>query len=156
MPLSLRERVAQCIRKVANISAIKQSMLLDAPKTFNPDVLRMMNAKAAPKLAQLLTKIKELDAKDMKTHGKHFKHMIFTDIDQSNYGAKLIASALVADGMHPAYTPSGVLRDDDKLLETKGANFGILISKPYGSKAIPVKAKKAMMQKFNQRPNNNT
>jgi hypothetical protein len=38
----------------------------------------------------------------MKEHGKLFKHFIFSDL-KSSYGAKLIASALIAKGMHLGY-----------------------------------------------------
>lgn len=147
-------KAASCIRKVANISHVKPTMLMDT-KMFNPDLLKAVMSKAAPKLHQLFKKIRELDAKDMKTHKKHFKHMIFTDIDTSNYGAKLIASAFVAHGFTPAFTQSAhVLKPDDKLLETKGSNFGLLISKKFGPKSMNAKSKKAMMHKFNERPAN--
>lgn len=145
-------RRAKCIRSVANMSSVKPNMLLDT-KVFNPEILRQVIPVGAPKIAALLDKIRELDDKDMKKEKKVFKHMIFTDVDSSNYGAKLLASAFVADGYTPAFTNTLGLKSDEKLLETKGSNFGLLISKSYGKKNMSTKFKKAEMHKYNERAN---
>lgn len=123
-------------------------------KSFNPKFLRLSIPRAAPKIAQLFEKIQELDAKDMKVHKKQFKHMIFTDIHSSNYGAKLLASAFVANGFTPVFTNNLGLKTDEQLLETKGNNFGLLLSKTFGKKSMSVKVKKAQMHKYNERPTN--
>lgn len=143
-------RKAKCIRSVANMSSVKPNMLIDT-KVFNPEILRQVIPVGAPKIAALLDKIRELDDKDMKKEKKVFKHMIFTDVDSSNYGAKLLASAFVADGYTPAFTNTLGLKSDEKLLETKGSNFGLLISKSYGKKNMSTKFKKAQMHKYNER-----
>jgi len=143
-------RRAKCIRSVANMSSVKPNMLIDT-KVFNPEILRQVIPVGAPKIAALLDKIRELDDKDMKKEKKVFKHMIFTDVDSSNYGAKLLASAFVADGYTPAFTNSLGLKSDETLMETKGSNFGLLISKSYGKKNMSTKFKKAQMHKYNER-----
>ena len=52
----------------------------------------------SPKLVKLINTIRELDQKDRATgNGKLFKHFIFSDV-KDGYGAKLIASALHANG----------------------------------------------------------
>jgi hypothetical protein len=135
------------------MSSVKPNMLMDT-KAFNVDLLKLSIPRAAPKLAHLFQKIKELDAKDMRVHKKQFKHMIFTDISSSTYGAKLIASAFVAHGFVPAFTNNLGLKSDEKLLESKGNNFGLLLSKTFGKKSMSVKMKKAQMHKYNQRPAN--
>ena len=85
---------------------------------------------------------------------KLYKHMIFTDVGSSNYGAKLLASAFVADGYIPAFTNKLGLKSDETLKETKNNNFGLLISKSYGKKSMSTKFKKAEMLKYNERPSN--
>lgn len=146
-------KVASCLRKVANMSSVKPTMLMDT-KMFNEELLKYVMPTAAPKLMHLFEKIEELDAKDMRVHKKHFKHMIFTDIDSSNYGAKLIASAFVAKGFTPVFTKTLGLKADEVLFETKGDNFGLLLSKTFGAKSMSVKFKKAQMHKYNERPVN--
>ena len=42
--------------------------------------------------------IEQVDANDMETHGKYFKHFIFSDVKEEGYGAKILASAFVANG----------------------------------------------------------
>lgn len=148
-----QERTGKCLRNVANISHVKPIMLLDT-NVFNPKYLKLVIPKAAPKVSKLFEQIAELDAKDMKKHNKHFKHMIFTDIDSSKYGAKLIASAFVANDFTPVFTNTLGLKTDDTLLKTSGKNFGLLLSKTFGKKSMPVKFKKAQMLKYNQRPDN--
>ena len=128
-------------------------MLLDTP-VFNPDLLNSVIPRGAPKIAKLFEKITELDEKDMRLHKKHFKHMIFTDIASSSYGAKLIASAFVAKGFTPAFTRALGLKSDETLKETSGKNFGLLISKTFGKKSMSTKFKKAEMHKYNERPGN--
>lgn len=148
-----RDRIARCIRQVANMSHVKPTMLMDT-KSFNPQLLELSIPRASPKLKALFDKIAALDEQDMKKHKKHFKHMIFTDISSSNYGAKLIASAFVSSGFTPAFTNALGLKPDEKLLETKGNNFGLLLSKTYGKKSMSTKFKKAQMHKYNERPSN--
>lgn len=146
-------KIAKCLRKVANMSSVKPALLMDT-KMFNPKMLKLMMPRGAPKLQMLFDKINELDAKDMRTHKKHFKHMIFTDIDSSNYGAKLIASAFVAQDFTPVFTKELSFKSDEALMGTQGKNFGLLLSKTFGAKSMNVKFKKAQMHKYNQRPEN--
>lgn len=146
-------KVAKCIRRVANISASKPTMLMDT-KVFNANLLQQVLPRGAPKVIKLFEKIEELDAKDMRIDKRHYKHMIFTDIDSSNYGAKLLASAFVAKGFTPAFTSNLALKSVDVLEKTKGNNFGLLLSKTFGKKAMSVKLKKAQMSLFNSRPEN--
>lgn len=105
---------AACIRKVANFSVMKPAFQLDN-KAFNPELLNMTMEEASPKLAELLRKITELDAKDMKKEGRVYKHFIYTDVLSSNFGVKLIAGALVANGFTPAFNESMALKDDKAL-----------------------------------------
>ena len=146
-------KMATCIRRVANMSTVKPTMLMDT-KVFDEKLLRQVIPLGAPKITKLLEKIAELDAKDMRVHKKHFKHMIFTDIESSNYGGKLLASAFLVNGFTPAFTNALSLKKDEELAKTSGANFGLLLSKTFGTKSMTVKFKKEQLLKFNERPTN--
>lgn len=148
---------ADCIRNRSNFSIVKSYHMIDK-KDFDPDMVQIyIDNDAAPKIKLLLKKIKALDAKDMKTSGRHYKHLIFTDVNRSAYGAKILASALYTYGMNMVYHPQGTgfsMNDDDKLLETKGQNFAVLLSKAFYDRPVNVKIRKAILEKFNSRPDN--
>ena len=153
---SSRARIAKCIRNVANFSKISPFHLLDK-KNFNPELLEHYLEQAAPKLATLFDKIKALDEKDMRTEGKHFKHMIFTDNNSSSYGAKIIASAFLSKGFHLTYHVQGTgfaIHPEETLMETKGKNVSLLMSKTVFDRSINVKLKKSLLEIYNRRPEN--
>ena len=151
-----RERTANCIRNVANFSKISAFQLLDK-KNFNPELLEQYLSQAAPKLTAMFERIAALDAKDMRQHGKHFKHMIFTDNKSSAYGAKIIASAFLSKGFHLTYHVQGTgfaVYPEETLMETKGTNVSLLMSKTVFDRPINVKLKKSLLEIYNRRPEN--
>jgi hypothetical protein len=127
-------------------------------KDFNPDMLNVyINNGASPKLKLLLEQIRLLDEKDMKETGKLHKHLIFTDVNRSTYGAKIVASALTANGLHLTYHPQGTgfsMTDNKKLLKTKHANYAVLLSKSFFDRPVNAKIRKVILDKFNSRPDN--
>jgi hypothetical protein len=151
------EKTADCIRNRSNFTIPKTFHMIDK-KDFNPDMLNVyINNDASPKLKLLLEQIRLLDEKDMKETGKLHKHLIFTDVNRSTYGAKIIASALTANGLHLAYHPQGTgfsMTDDKKLLKTKHANYAVLLSKSFFDRPVNAKIRKVILDKFNSRPNN--
>lgn len=151
-----RERTANCIRNVANFSKISAFHLLDK-KNFNPELLEQYLSQAAPKLTALFERIAALDKQDMRQHGQHFKHMIFTDNKSSSYGAKIIASAFLAKGFQLTYHVQGTgfaVHPEETLLETKGKNVSLLMSKTVFDRPINVKLKKSLLEIYNRRPDN--
>ena len=122
----------------------------------------------SPKLDTLLKKIRQLDEKDQKEHGKMFKHFIFTDIKSSQYGVKLLASGLVSQGFTLAYGARLIkdskkekpffgkieLTSDNELEKTSGSNFYVLTSGSIFEDTISVKMKKTILTRFNERPFN--
>ena len=146
-----------CIRNRTNFSIVKPFHMIDK-KEFDPDMLKLyIENDASPKLKLLLKNIKKLDAKDLKTTGKLYKHIIFTDVNRSAYGVKIIASGLAAYGMQMVMHPQGTgfaVHPDDKLLETKGNNIAVLISKTFYDRPLNVKIRKSIMEKYNSRPDN--
>jgi hypothetical protein len=151
---TLNKKIAKCLRQVANITTVKPAMLLDT-KAFNPKLLKSFLPTAAPKISKLLDKIAALDAKDKQKDGTLYKHVIFTDVLNGKFGAKMVASAFISHGYEPLWNGLKLkLRTEDELLATKNKNFGLLLSKPFAKATMPVKFKKAEAQLFNSRPDN--
>jgi hypothetical protein len=94
---------ANCVRQKSNFSKSGGKYRFDNIQ-FKPNKLLRDIPTHSPKLAALLRKIHELDAKDQMKYGHTFKHFIFSDLKSGAYGAKIIASALVAKGMTLGYT----------------------------------------------------
>ena len=92
-----------CVRKKTNWGKASNKYKFDTPQ-FSPEILLNDIPNNSPKLNVLLKKIESLDKSDMKKHGKLFKHFIFSDLKSGTYGAKLLASALIAKGMNLGYT----------------------------------------------------
>jgi len=151
------EKTADCIRNRSNFTIPKTFHMIDKGD-FNPDMLNVyINHNASPKLKLLLEQIRLLDEKDMKETGKLHKHLIFTDVNRSTYGAKIVASALTANGLHLAYHPQGTgfsMTDHKKLLKTKNANYAVLLSKSFFDRPVNVKIRKVVLDTFNSRPDN--
>jgi hypothetical protein len=148
---------AECIRNRTNFTVPKSYHLVDK-KDFNPDMLNLyIDNDASPKLKLLLEKIKLLDEQDMRLSGKLHKHLIFTDVNRSTYGAKILASALTASGMNLVYHPQGrgfSMLDDSELRKTKNNNYAALLSKSFFERPVNTKIRKAVLDKFNSRPDN--
>jgi len=93
---------AQCVRKKANWSVLHNELKFDHPE-FDREAFQRAIPTHSPKLEALLKKIKDLDAEDMAKDGVNYKHFIFSDVKMNGYGAKMITSALLAEGMQLGY-----------------------------------------------------
>jgi len=152
----MNARTANCIRNVANFSRVQSFHLLDKGN-YNPSMLMLYLKEAAPKIEALFEKIEALDKQDYAKEGKLYKHMIFTDIKNSAYGAKLLASTMHAKGFTPAFHVQGpgfTLHPEETLLKTQSGNFGLLMSKNVFDRSMNTKFKKAQLELFNRRPDN--
>lgn len=124
---------------------------------FNSELLELYLDEASPKLKALFEKITELDKNDMKKNGKLFKHMIFTDVRKSKYGAKIVSSAFVSKGFKSIIHPQGTgfsIYNNEILLETKSKNFGTLMSKTFYNRPMNIKIRKNILDIYNSRPDN--
>lgn len=172
---------AECVRKRSNWSKPDNVFKFDNDD-FQPGIMKKSLEQYSPKLHTLLNKIRKLDEKDKKQHGKLFKHFIFSDLKYGNYGAKMLASALISQGYHIGYTADpkekksvnksskkmaktaknkskkayGAIRlhSNDVLAKTENNNFYMLSSSGVYDQNITVKMKKEMLLRFNQRPDN--
>jgi superfamily II DNA or RNA helicase len=151
--INIMEFDAACLRRVSNWSFITKDHKFDK-KSFNKDQVLEDIERFSPKVNALLNNIKEIDEKDMKTHGKLFKHFIFSEVKQGGYGVKVITAALIASGFRLGYDNKIKLLSDEELLKNKGKNILLLSSTAVFDNAINVKAKKAILSKYNQRPEN--
>jgi superfamily II DNA or RNA helicase len=157
---------AACIRKAAATSRVPRTAMLDAP-TPNYAIL---TPQMSGKFAALVAKIRALDEEDVARHGTKFKHFIFTDIRESAYGAKALASYMIAHGF--AFQMRNVpktMKRKGRTLQTKkgelkfmpivgipgGSNtFAVLQSQPLWKNPTQVATKKEILRVYNSRPEN--
>jgi len=170
-----------CVRKKSNLSKGLDKYKFDSVNFSGEELLNKIPT-ISPKLHELLDKIQKLDTADMKEHGKKFKHFIFSDVKSGAHGARLVASALIAKGYHLGYSaelkkpvdkeaaPVDETEDapekrehrykklelntDAELMRNPHTNFFLLSSVMVYDQPITVAAKKQMLAKFNQRPEN--
>ena len=154
--------LAKCIRSSAAVTKIPRKLLPNAPE-FNPGDL---TSEMSGKFSRLIQQIRELDEKDMAKHGHHFKHFIFTDIRESAFGAKALASFLIQGGFDLRMKKQGKqVRRQGKLVETKKGEtvfvneekpdgFAMLQSFPLWKNPLAVNVKKDIIRTFNSRPDN--
>ena len=145
-------KVSDCIRQVANWSAIVPEHKFDKRSFSSKEVLDTMST-ASPKMEALFKKIEQLDAQDMQREGKHFKHMIFSDVKTMGYGAKILMAGFLAKGYHAAYDGKFTI-DEAELQKHKGKNVALLCSTAVYDKPIGVRFRKALLSLYNQRPDN--
>ena len=93
---------SDCVRKRSNISKASDRYKFDH-SDFQPQVLLNDAESVSPKLNKLLENIQRLDKMDMEKDKHLYKHFIFCDIKSNSYGAKLLASALIASGKTLGY-----------------------------------------------------
>jgi hypothetical protein len=156
-------KLAQCIRKTANTVKLARALMPDNDKFNKDDIKPDLSAK----FTRLIKQIKELDEADQKAYGKKFKHFIFTDIRESAYGAKAVASFLMAAGFELRMgLKTKLIKRKGTLVQTKtgqtifkagsedGNGFAILQSLPLWKNPLSVETKKNILRVFNSRPEN--
>jgi Type III restriction enzyme, res subunit len=159
-------KLAQCIRKTSATASVKRKYMPDA-STYEAD---HFTPSMSAKFMTLIEKIKDLDTADMKAHGTKFKHFVFTDIRESAYGAKALASFMIAAGfdLRMGKDVAQIKRDGVMVQTKKGAvkflekdpvpggsnNFALLQSLPLWNNPLSVGTKKAILSTYNKRPDN--
>jgi len=156
-----RSKMFNCIRKRANWSNIMRQHRFDN-RSFDENKVYHDMPIAAPKIRQMLDIIDKLDAEDIKTHGKVFKHFIYSDVKEGGYGAKILASAFHADGyvqmIRARKVPGRISKQlylrkkIDKVEEYQG--FALLSSASIHSAIYTQKLKKEVISVFNNRKEN--
>ncbi len=108
------------------------------------------------KYTALLEKIRELDTLDMRDYGTKFKHFIFTDLRDSAFGAKAIATFLIQGGYEFALAKdrSGVVLTPTEPVATGSQRFAILQSQPLWGQPLTIGLKKQILTTYSERPKN--
>tara|TARA_B000000437_G_C11689093_1_gene322049 strand:+ start:392 stop:2635 length:2244 start_codon:yes stop_codon:yes gene_type:complete len=144
-------KIAKCIRKISNFSMQKKMDKIDKDG-FKIDNLRDNLEKISPKMIELINNIEKLDKEDMKKYKRKFKHVIYTDVKESSSGAKMIAASLLTKGYKNVYNKN--LKMEEYTKENKNKNIALLCSVQIYNKPFPIKLKKSIISKFNERPDN--
>jgi hypothetical protein len=160
----------KCIQKIQNFTLTGKEYKFDNA-AYDPELLLNSQKFISPKADALMSKIRELDAADLKKHGKLFKHFIFSHLKSSSYGAKMVASVMTANGFNCGYSSSTitvknkkgeenvkygplVFKNANTLDQTKHDNFYLLSSTTVYEQAISVSARKNILARFNDRDTN--
>lgn len=139
---------AICIRNTSTWAHVKPNHKFDSAKFNREEVLNDLPL-MSPKIHALLNKIKELDAEDMSTDGKYYKHVIYSDVSGVT-GAKMVASSMIAKDYQLVYNKGKFVKD----LPASNNTFGLLTTSTVYQKPLTVGLKKKMMATLNQRPDN--
>ena len=152
----IREKIFTNMRKTANFSKIYVNDKFDKSR-FDPSHFNNNINNTSPKIVQLLNNINKLDEIDMKNHGKKFKHFIFSDVKDGGYGAKIISSALIANGFNNVIKARKIPNQSKLKLYidiSKKNNFGLLCSNSIYGSTFNEKIKKQLLTIYNSRPDN--
>lgn len=157
-------KLAQCIRKTANTEKLPRALMPDFDGFDKTSIKPDMSAK----FTRLIKQIRDLDEADQSKYKKKFKHFIFTDIRESAYGAKAVASFLIAAGFDLRMgLKTKFIKRKGKLVQTKTGEtiykpatvaknngFAILQSLPLWKNPLSVETKKTILKVYNSRPEN--
>lgn len=141
---------AICIRNTSSWGNLKPEHKFDSPR-FNIKTVIKDLPLYSPKFDILLKKIHELDESDLKEHGKLYKHIIYSDVS-GPYGAKMLASVLIANGLSLVYNNGLKIKKKEELEENK--SFGLLTTSTVYKKPLTVRLKKTLLANLNERPAN--
>jgi hypothetical protein len=142
---------AKCMRSAENWTKIMRHHRFDKP-TFNSKLFLEEMKTMSPKMVELIDTIRELDDIDFNNEGKRYKHFIFSDLKQGGYGAKIIASALVANDFNHCFTKS--LNIVQPKQNERKETFGVLSSTVIYDKTFSQKHVKNVLRMYNERPTN--
>jgi hypothetical protein len=140
---------ALCIRNTGTWAKIKPEHKFDSLK-FNKETILNDLPILSPKIYEMIKKINELDEKDMANDNKYYKHIIYSDIS-GVYGAKMVASSLIANNFTLVYSNKFALKQD---IVDKNKTFGLLTTSTVYQKPLTTGLKKKMMVYMNERPSN--
>lgn len=143
-----------CIKRVLNFSSLGNADRFDNAKFDGSNFLSTLDTKS-PKLIALLENIKKIDKVDYIKHNKLFKHFIYSNVDRG-YGAKIIATALIASGYTPIFKQfkNEIIVDNALVKEKNESKFALLSTVPLWKSKVTLKTIKSVLTLFNERPNN--
>jgi hypothetical protein len=137
---------ATCIRNTSTWGNLKAEYKFDSSQ-FNPAKLLKKVPILSPKMDALIKKIQEIDENDMQNDQKMYKHIIYSDV-AGVYGAKMIASVLIANDYKLAYN------NTKRIVNKSDKTFALLTTSTVYQKPLPMGLKKTLIQSMNKRPDN--
>lgn len=149
--LKVNKKRADCYRTSENWTKIMRHHRFDKP-TFDKEQFLKDALTMSPKITALLNQIRMLDEADFKSEKRVFKHFIFSDVKQGGYGAKIISSALVANGFEHCFTKT--LQVKKPTTHPRKETFGIISSTAIYDKTFSQKHVKQVLNMYNERPQN--
>jgi len=149
LPVDLSK--AACMRSAENWTKILKHHRFDK-SSFNANKLNDDMKTMSPKMVKLIENIKQLDDSDFNNEGKYYKHFIFSDVKKGGYGAKIISSALVANGFNHCFTNN--LNIVPPKANDRNETFGVLSSTAIYDKPFTQKHVKNVLTMYNERPGN--
>jgi hypothetical protein len=160
-----RKKMFTCMRQTENFSKLRPEFRVDN-KGFDVAAFNEAYIEYSPKLAQLFSIIKDLDENDMKTHGKLFKHFIFSDVKEQGYGVKVLVAGFEANGHQSVIK----VKNNESATRKKNGNpakptlslvdshgpqsYAYLASNTMFGADFTSKLKKQVLTRFNARPTN--
>ena len=159
-----RKKMFTCMRQTENFSKLRPEFRVDS-KGFKVDEFNAAYIEYSPKLAQLFSIIKDLDENDMKTHGKLFKHFIFSDVKEQGYGVKVLVAGFEANGHKSVIKvktgsdgtrkKGSITKPSLSLVASHGPqSYAYLASNTMFGADFTSKLKKQVLTRFNARPTN--
>ena len=142
---------ANCIRSVENWTKIQRHHRFDK-QSFDKEQFKKDMITMSPKMVELLKNIRELDNNDYNNEGKYYKHFIFSDVKKGGYGAKIIASSLVAHGFNHCFSKN--LKVGFPPINDRYETFGLLSSTSIYDKSFTQNHIKQVLNIYNDRPSN--
>jgi len=147
--MSKKFNEALCIRNTGTWANVKPVHKFDS-HMFDKDIVKRDLHLLSPKIDEMIKKINLLDEQDMTNDNKYYKHIIYSDVS-GVYGAKMVASSLIANDFSLVYSNKFDLRQD---IVNKNKTFGLLTTSTVYKKPLTTKLKKNMMTRMNERPSN--
>jgi len=147
--MNKKSNEALCIRNTGTWANVKPEHKFDSAKFKKEVVLKDLQL-LSPKIDEMIKRINKLDEQDMENDNKYYKHIIYSDIS-GVYGAKMVASSLIANDFSLVYSNKFALRQD---IPDKNKTFGLLTTSTVYQKPISTGLKKKMMLYMNERPSN--
>jgi hypothetical protein len=147
--MNKKSNEALCIRNTGTWANVKPEHKFDSAKFKKEVVLKDLQL-LSPKIDEMIKRINKLDEQDMANDNKYYKHIIYSDIS-GVYGAKMVASSLIANDFSLVYSNKFALRQD---IPDKNKTFGLLTTSTVYQKPISIGLKKKMMLYMNERPSN--
>ncbi len=147
--MNKKSNEALCIRNTGTWANVKPEHKFDSAK-FKKEVVLKDLPLLSPKIDEMIKRINMLDEQDMANDNKYYKHIIYSDVS-GVYGAKMVASSLIANDFSLVYSNKFALRQD---IPDKNKTFGLLTTSTVYQKPISTGLKKKMMLYMNERPSN--